>query len=140
MTLFKGNLLTPADGSMFFEVSQGLWDAPDTRGEDTTVPTKPFRIHEVRINDVIAIVLTGWVAGIGSTNAAKAASFDASMKLLRQWFRPDAAPGLLEVPLNDGTTARINARARDAVPGPLISADFRRYGIRLEAYEDWTYT
>jgi hypothetical protein len=140
VTTFKGNLLTPSDGSMFFEVSQGLWDSPDTRGEDTTVPTRPWRIHEVRLNDVLSIVLTGWVHGIGANDAARAASFDASMKLLRQWFRPDAAPGLLVVPLNDGTMASITARSRDAVPGPLISADFRRYGIRLEAYEDWLYT
>lgn len=136
---FKGNNLQPANRSLFFEIAEGLHEPPGVRGRDTIVPSLAYRIHRNRVNDSLPIVLVGWVSGIGATDAAKASSFTATMKLVRTWFDPTTGAGNLVAGLNDATTGTISAVARDVAPGPLVWAAFRRISIELEAFADWVF-
>ncbi|HEX5013021.1 MAG TPA: hypothetical protein VFV72_02595, partial [Candidatus Limnocylindrales bacterium] len=60
---FDATDLQQADLQWFFEIKRGLDEVPSVRGKDSIVPALAGRVERNRKNDVLSIVLEGFVRG-----------------------------------------------------------------------------
>ena len=140
---FDGVDLQRSNLTIHLEVTQGLWELPEVRGEDSIVPGLNGRIPRNRVRDRRMIVLAGWVQGTGANETDRLASFTNLMDELDNLFRPDmfvsTADPILTGTAWDGTTRSIAARPISLLPGPSPIPGVRPVTVTLEAVEpDWT--
>jgi hypothetical protein len=107
---YKGTSIQRADWTVWFDVREGLKELAEVRGQDTIVPYLPGRIERTRVKDKRDIELYGWIKG------ATESAYWTLLKEMQTLFDPAATPGDLVVPLADGTTATIRARALNMIP------------------------
>ena len=119
----------------------GLDSGPRVRGVDTVIPSAAGRIARNRVADGRAIGLEGFVMGTGSDLPAQRDDFRQAIEELRALFDPTLDPGELEVILEGGATATIDARTMPEEPewGPIEMSTYRAFSVELEAVDDdWT--
>ncbi len=116
----------------------GLDNSPTVRGKDSLIPSAAGLVPRNRVRGVRRIGLEGFVMGIGTTLDAQRADFRSIVELLRDAFDPTLDPAELEVQLEDGNTATIDARAMPEEPewGPDNMPTARTLSIELEAVGD----
>jgi hypothetical protein len=118
----------------------GLDNSPTVRGKDSLIPSAAGLVARNRVRGVRRIVLEGFVMGVGTTHDDQRADLRSIVELLRDAFDPTAAAAELEVQLEDGNTATIDARAMPEEPewGPDTMPTARTLSIELEAVgADW---
>jgi hypothetical protein len=137
---YDGVDLQTSDLQLFLEIVQGLNQTPAVRGSDYVVPARPGRVAANRVNDVLPIVLEGFVSAnpAAVTTATARSSFRANMQTVRALFAPNRARADLVATLEDGSSQLISARP---LPGIIASDDvkseFARISIELEGDGDW---
>lgn len=136
---FKAVDLQPADLQWFFEIERGLDEVPSVRGKDTVIPGAAGRFEQNRKNDVLSIVLKGWVRANPTLTDPEdlRASYRTNMLAIRTLFASDAARGELVATVEDGTTQEIMARSLNILPGRYVGSEIRVLSIELEGYDDW---
>jgi hypothetical protein len=138
---FSDEDLQPSDLSIFLQIVTGLDDLAAVRGVDTVVPGLTGRIPRERIADVRAIELAGWVQGVGEDEDARRADYRDSVLWLQTLFDPTAPPDVLEVTLESGGTATINARPLLMVWGEETVPCVRQVSVALESVDpNWVVT
>lgn len=125
---------------IFLEITKGLNEGPEVRGTDTVVPGLTGRIARNRIADRWVIELQGYVAGIGSTEAAQREHFRDLVTTFRALFDPTALPATLAAETEDGGTQTISARTLPTVLWEQVVPSMARVSVQLEAVEDWVVT
>lgn len=124
-------------------LTTGLDSGPRVRGVDTIIPSAEGRVVRNRVADGRTIGLEGWVMGTGSTLANQRDDFRDAIEEMRAIFDPTLAPGTLEVILEGGTVAQIDARTMPEEPqwGPISVPTYREFSVDLEAVDDdWSLT
>ena len=116
------------------------FEPAEVRGEDLVIPQKPGMTHMGRHKHRRILELRGWVRGNGSEAEERQQDFYTASEALRAVLDFDLAPGTLEwlapyLGLPAGSQA-IEAKAVDAVPGPIIQQAFQRWSVRLLAIGD----
>lgn len=127
------------DLQWFFEIERGLDEVPSVRGRDSIVPAADGRTERNRKNDIISIVLKGWVRAdptVTDIDDARA-SYRANMATIRALFHPRNPRADLTAVLEDGTIQTISARGMNIVGGRSIGSEYRDLSIELEGYDDW---
>jgi len=120
---------------------RGLDESWEVRGADDVIPSVHGRNPRDRKRDRLVIELAGDIMGIGATDDEQRADIRVCWEELRTLFDNTAAPATLEVVLEDGGTATIEARPVNIIPGPLTLAVARAVSIELEAVGDaWDVT
>lgn len=128
---------------MDIRLVKGLDEGPRTRGVDTTIPALAGRIRRNRVADGRMIELEGFVSGVGANHAARLADMRTIKNALRTILDPTLDPGELEVLLEDGSVATIQATAMPEEPewGPDGIETYQTLSIELEAVDDdWVIT
>lgn len=138
--IYDGTDLQPSDLQVFLQIVHGLNEPPSVRGSDYVVPALAGRVEANRVNDVLQIILEGFVRANPSetTTSAARSSFRSNAQAIRTLFAPNRARAALVATLEDGTVMSISARP---LPGqmwsePVIS-EFAQVSIELEGYDDW---
>lgn len=118
------------------EITRGINEIPAVRGEDDTVSALPGRVPFARLQDVLAVELTGLV--LGDDLAAYRTSMSALRALLAAAsLTPKVLAGMLE----DGATASINARVIDYQVTEQIASLAADIKVALESVDpDWVIT
>lgn len=131
--------LQQADLQWFFEITRGIVEVPTVRGKDTVIPGLAGRFEQNRKNDVLSIVLTGFVqADPALTDVEdRRASYRTNIATIRGLFAPDRARAPLEALMEDGSTQTIDARPMNIIGGLYIASEYRALSIELEGYDDW---
>lgn len=129
--------LQRADLDVFFEITEGLDDLPETRGSDQVIPFRRGRLVQPRWPDGRPIVALGHVTG--PSGAGAAAAYRGYVDDLKARLDPTGPARLLVATLEDGTKRWINAVPRDLVGGPALGADFRPFSIRWDAPDPFWY-
>lgn len=118
-----------------------LWnpfEPAEVSGEDLVIPERPGMDAMTRVKVRRVLDLRGHVRGIGGNAAERSESFYAASEALRAVMDFDLDPGPLQwlspyLGLPAGSQS-IQARAVDAVPGPIVnSMSFQRWSFRLLA-------
>lgn len=125
---------------IFLEIKRGIYEGPEVRGTDTTVPARSGRIARNRIGDRRVIELEGYVSGLGSTEAAQREHFLDLADTIGSLFDPTAMPATLAAAMQDGGTRTIKARTLPTVLWDQIVPSMAKVNIQLEAVEDWIIT
>lgn len=137
---FDGTNLQPTDLSFCFWIVSGLNETPEVRGVDVTVPALAGRIESNRMNDVLPLVLEGFVRADPSTTTTAAAqsSYRTKAKLIRALFASNRARANLVATLEDGTTATISARPLSGIIWKEeIPSEYATVSIELEGSGNW---
>lgn len=131
--------LQTSDLQVFLQIVHGLNESPSVRGTDVVVPARAGRVEANRINDVVAIVLEGFVRAdpAETTTSGARASFRENVKAIRTLFRPDRARATLLAVLEDGTQWSIEARPLNIVSSEPVPSEFATVSIELEGSGDW---
>lgn len=111
---FGGADLQRADLSLHLDITLGLNDGLDVRGEDSVIPSAPGRVARNRQPDVRHIQLSGFLRGEGATEAEALAAWQTLRDEVEAIFNPLLEDVLEGVGL-DGSTRSITCR-----PGPII--------------------
>lgn len=120
---------------------RGLDDAPEVRGEDTTLPTATGQVPRNRVWDHRTIELQGFIAGVGASEAEQRADLRALLESYRTLFDPTRSPATLSIELEDGGTATISARPLDLTCPASVASVRAVVSITLLAVEaDWDVT
>ena len=128
--------LQQPDLQWFFEIERGLDEVPSVRGKDSIVPAADGRTERNRKNDVLSIVLLGFVRGAPDA-VDQDASYRENLASIRALFHSRRARATLTATLEDGTVQTISARPLNIVPGRTVAPRFRTLSIELEGYDDW---
>lgn len=128
--------LQQADLQWFFEIERGLDEVPSVRGKDSIVPAAGGRTERNRKNDVLPIVLKGFVRA-DPTAMDGPASYRANMQTIRALFHPRNPRAELTAVLEDGTIQTIQARGMNILGGTYVGSVIRNLSIELEGYDDW---
>ena len=140
---YSGTDVQLADFSIFLEITQGLNETPQVRGSDITVPALAGRITGNRVNDIVPIVLEGWVGADPAqlTTATARTSCQAKRTTVRTLFASNRARANLVATMPSGAIWTISARP---MPGmiwtELVAGELYRVSIELEGYADWVVT
>jgi hypothetical protein len=139
--IYSGTDLQESDLTIFFEIDRGLDEVPSVRGTDTVVPALAGRIERNRVNDVLPIVLRGFVRADPTLTDATLirADFRTRMRALRLLFAPDGGRQDLIATLEDGDTATISALPMNINTVVQIGSEYWSGSIELEGYDDWEY-
>lgn len=137
---FDGVDLQRSDLQWFLEIERGLDEVPSVRGKDTVIPGLAGRLEQNRRNDVLSIVLTGFVQADPSLTDVddRRASFRSNVATIRSLFASDRDRADLVALLEDGSTQTISARPLNIIGGTYIGSEYRALSIELEGYDDWT--
>jgi len=138
---YDGFDLQTADLQIFLKIVQGLNEPPSVRGEDYIVPARPGRVEANRINDVLNIVLEGYIfADPAQTDTAGArASYRNNVQAIRNLFRPDRDRASLVATLEEGSVWTIEALPLSGqVWSEPVPSEVAKVSIVLEGYDDWT--
>lgn len=125
---------------IFLEIIGGVpkQDPPSVRGKDLIVPARQGRIPYNRVNDMLRLLLSGWVRGSGADEDAIRASFRSNTAIIRNLFAFDSMPVELVALLEDGDTATINARPLNIIWGNEVPSAFTTVTIEMESVDpDW---
>lgn len=133
---FRGYDPQRPDLNVFFEVSEGLDELPEMRGEDQLIPFRTGQLPGLRLAHRRPVVLAGHIMGSGS---APRSEYRAYVDELKGIFDPAAGPGILAATLPDGTNRWINAVARNIIGGEGFGGEFRSLSIELEALDPYWY-
>jgi hypothetical protein len=112
---YDGTDLQRSDLSVHLEITLGLNDGLDVRGEDSVVPGATGRIPRSREGDVRHLQLAGWVQGVGTTEAARLADWQSLRDELEALFDPTRDEATLAGEAWDGTTRTIEARPEPGI-------------------------
>lgn len=124
-----------------FEITLGLDELAEVRGEDTIIPALAGRTGRNRVKDYRPIELSGWIQGTGATEALRLASYRDLIDEMTTLFDPAAAAGTLSGLAWDSTTRSIVARSLGLRPGPVTVYGAREFVVLLESIvPDWTVT
>lgn len=136
---YKGTDLQRSDLTVHLDVTLGVDEPVEVRGEDTIVPALAGRIPRNRVGDRLVIELTGWVQGTGATEDLRLASFRNLSDELRLLFDPRDAPGTLAGTTWDGATREIEARSNGMRWGPHNVFGVRQLIVVMESVDpDWS--
>lgn len=133
---FRGYDPQRPDLDVFFEITEGLDELPEMRGEDQLIPFRTGQLPGLRLAHRRPVVLTGHIMGSGS---APRSVYRAYVDGLKGIFDPAAGPGILAATLPDGTNRWINAVARNIIGGEGFGGEFRSLSIELEALDPYWY-
>jgi len=133
---FRGYDPQRPDLDVFFEITEGLDELPEMRGEDQLIPFRTGQLPGLRLAHRRPVVLTGHIMGSGS---APRSVYRAYVDELKGIFDPAAGPGILAATLPDGTNRWLNAVARNIVGGEGFGGEFRSLSIELEALDPYWY-
>lgn len=134
---YDGTSVQRADNSVWLDVKEGLFEHYKVRGKDTTIPGAAGKIPRNRVADELRIVLKGWIRGSSWSN------YWTLVKEMKTLFDPARSPATLSVPLDDGTTATIDARPLNLIPaGDEAIGATREWSVELVAVDppEWTFT
>ena len=125
-----------ADG-LKFHLTQGFLAPPAPRGVDYVVPAAAGRVSAGRVADTVSLLLEGYVSADTASGWREATD-----DLLAILDENGADPGLLEVTgpymgLDSGEMATINARVKNAVPGPIFAFKYQAWSIELESIDPY---
>jgi hypothetical protein len=130
-TSYAGTALETASLSLYLEVTYGLNEQPDVRGKDSVVPHLAGQIPRNRMAHDRRILLTGWVAGDGATDALAKASFQDTFDTLSVLFASDRDVANLVVTAPDATTRTISARPLNIVVKEIVPSQFAEVTVEL---------
>lgn len=136
---YAGTDLQQSDLQWFFEITRGIVEVPSVRGRDSVVPGAAGRTERNRKNDVLSIVLTGFITADPTLTDLedRRASYRQNVDAIRNLFAPSAARATLVAVMEDGTTQSIEARPLNIVGGTYIASEYRVLSVELEGYDDW---
>lgn len=126
--------LQRADLDILFQITEGIDELPDTRGNDAIIPFRRGRLAQRRTADSRAVVAQGWVT---RPSASVAAAYRTYMDALKARLDPTQEPRLLVATMEDGSKRWIPAVARNLAGGPAMGSDFRPFSIEWEAAEPY---
>lgn len=131
--------LQTSDLQVFLQIVRGLNETPSVRGVDYVVPALAGRVEANRVNDVLSIVLEGFVRGDPSetTTTNARSSFRDNMQAIRTLFDPTRARATLLAVLEDGSQWSISARPLNIVSSEPVPSEFATVSIELEGSGDW---
>lgn len=130
---FRGTDIQDLDG-LFLEITGGLDELPEVRGEDTVVPGLAGRVSQNRIADRRELELEGYVRGVGADEEGDRSAYRTNVIAMQALFDPTLDPGELVASLEDGSTATINARALNIV-GAQKMPSFKLVSVKLESVD-----
>lgn len=134
---YDGTDVQTSDLGIFLEITAGLDDSAEVRGEDVTIPYSPGRLPRPRRFDRRRILLEGFVRGLGETRAEAMADYRTNRRLLAATFDPERETATLRVVLEDGDVARIDARPLSIEANEVLRSEFAYLSVELEAVSDW---
>lgn len=124
---------------LLLQITMGLNEPGDVRGQDVTVPYRDGQVVRPRRFHELPIALTGHARGIGATQDLRRAAYRQLMRYLRALFDPARMPADLVAELEDGSTATIAARPKPGmVVNEIIQSEYAELSIPMVAVEDWT--
>lgn len=108
--------LTAGHLRIFFQLVSGGPDwTPETRGDSRVIPYRDGRLYSPRRPDRLPIMLDGWVAGEGATEALQRADTATARQEMYALFKSWDPPKVLTCTTEDGTAWTINAYAEALV-------------------------
>ena len=124
---------------IFLEIVRGFFEVPAVRGDDTIVPGLAGRIAGSRENDIVSILLRGFITTDPalSTQPALRTSLMANRTTVRALFSPTRARANLVLTLPDASTKTISALPLNILWAEELAGDLMRLDIELEGYGDW---
>lgn len=129
--VWDGHDLQRPDLDVFFEITEGLDDLPEFRGEDQLIPFRAGRLPGLRLPHRRPIVATGHV--MGPADATAKAAFRGYVDELKGWLDPTAGERGLVARFEDSSTRWINCAARNIMPGEGWASEYRAFSIEWEA-------
>lgn len=132
--VWDGHDLQRSDLEVFMEITEGLDDLPETRGEDQLIPFRAGRLPGLRLPHRRPIVAVGHVMGPADATARPA--FRAYVDDLHSWMDPTAGEKVLVATLEDGSTRWITCAARNILPGEGWASEYRAFSLEWEAVSD----
>lgn len=137
--IYNSTDLQPEDLQWYFEIKRGISEVPNVRGKDTIIPGLAGRFEQNRRNDILPLVLEGFVqADPALTDAEdRRASYRANIQIIRALFHSQNARAVLQATMEDGTVQTIDARPLNILGGIYIASEYRELNIELEGYDDW---
>lgn len=140
-TSYAGTVLETGDLSLYLEITYGLNEQPDVRGKDSVVPHAAGAIARNRRAHDRRILLAGWVAGVGATQALQRASYQNTFDTLTTLFATDRAVANLVVTAPDATTRTIAARPLNIAIKEILAGEFAEVTVELlSVAPNWTVT
>jgi hypothetical protein len=133
---YDGYDLQRADLDIFFQITEGLDDLPETRGSDDLIPFRVGRLPVPRIADRRPVVAMGWVT---RSSTSTEAAYRAYIDDIKERLDPTGPPRTLIVTLEDGSQRWIHAVPRNLLPGDALGSDFRAFSIEWEALDPYWY-
>jgi hypothetical protein len=118
---------TRTDLRILARVTTGLHDGLEVRGVDYTIPGTAGQVPFGRMANQLTITAEGLVMGQGADEAAQRADFLATRRTIYDLMRGDRDPYTLEVTLEDGSTATIDARPLRVEWGPEVIPTYREF-------------
>jgi hypothetical protein len=132
--VFDGHDLQRPDLNVFFEITEGLDDLPEVRGEDQLIPFRAGRLPGLRLPHRRPIVAVGHVMGPADETAK--AAFRAYVDEIKGRLDPTAGERILVATLEDGSTRSITCAARNLIGGEGFLSEYRAFSIEWEAVAD----
>lgn len=132
--VWDGHDLQRPDLNVFFEITEGLDDLPEVRGEDQLIPFRAGRLPGLRLPHRRPIVAVGHVMGPADTTAK--AAFRAYVDEIKGWMDPTAGEKALVATLEDGSTRWITCAARNIIGGEGWVSEYRAFSLEWEAVSD----
>lgn len=132
--------LQQSDLTIFFQITQGVNEAPSVRGKDVTVPGLAGQVARNRRADRLDILLAGHVMGDGATTALAREDYRTNARAVRILFDPARDPADLVATMEDGSTWTISCRP-DGPPiwNEDIASEFAQVSVKLFSVDpDWT--
>lgn len=131
---WDGHDIQRPDLNVFFEITEGLDDLPEVRGEDQIIPFRPGRLPGLRLPHRRVIVATGHV--MGPADATAKGAFRAYVDELKGWMDPTVGEKVMVATLEDGSTRWITCAARNILPGEGWASEYRAFSLEWEAVSD----
>lgn len=133
--------LCPDDLSAFLQITQGLNETPEVRGQDIVIPYLAGQASRPRRAHALKIVLTGFIRGIGATETDRRVSYRTTMRYWRDTlFDPTRTAAVLAATLEDGTIASLDARPLSMIVSEQVPSEYADVSIELlSVTPDWAY-
>ncbi len=132
--VWDGHDVQRADLDVFFEITDGLDDLPEVRGEDQLIPFRAGRLPGLRLPHRRPVVAVGHV--MGPADATARAAFRAYVDEIKGWMDPTIGERILVATLEDGSTRWITCVPRNILPGEGWASEYRAFSLEWEAVSD----
>lgn len=136
---FAGVDVQHDDFGIFLEITQGLNEGPEVRGQDFVIPSVVGRTATNRKADRRRILLSGIVRGNGTTHADQQADYRDMVETFQALFSPASDPAELAATLENGSVKTINARVLNVAWNEAIQSLFAFVSVEMESVDpEWT--